>query len=141
VLAYWTWALVAPRPAPVIQGVDSHVTVELPYDLFGGTQRPRGVTAPTGLAIKLLGVVAASGHKNGYAVLQIDGAKILAAREGQDIAPGIRLAEVQADQIVLERNGVKESLALPDKNKASRETRPVAQQSPPVEAAPRRERD
>ena len=141
VLAYWTWILLAPRSPPPARALDLHATSELPYGLFGGTQQGRSATAPTGLAIRLLGVVATSGRKNGYAVIQVDGTKILAAREGQDIAPGIRLAEVQAEQIVLERNGVRESLALPDKNKASRETRQVSQQNPPVEAAARRERD
>jgi general secretion pathway protein C len=65
--------------------------------------------------MRVLGVVAASGGKSGYAVVQLDGNKILAAREGTDIAPGIRLAQVQAGQIILERNGVRETLALPEK--------------------------
>jgi general secretion pathway protein C len=36
-------------------------------------------------------------------------------REGQDIAPGIRLAEVRPDHVILERNGIREMLAWPKK--------------------------
>lgn len=115
VLAYWTWAWLAPRPAPRARAVEAPPRVEAAYGLFGGAQRSRNAAAPTGPAIRLLGVAATSGGKSGYAVVQLDANKIVAAREGTDIAPGIRLAQVQAGQIVLERNGVRETLALPEK--------------------------
>ena len=35
--------------------------------------------------------------------------------EGGDVAPGIRLAQVDKGQVVLERNGVRETLTLPEK--------------------------
>jgi type II secretory pathway component PulC len=81
--------------------------------LFGAVQRDRTVAAPTGVAMKLLGVAAGSSHTRGYAVLQVGGKDIVAIREGGDIVTGISLAEVHRDRIVLTRNGVRETLAWP----------------------------
>ena len=115
ILAYWTWAWLAPRPAPVVRAADEmQPRLDTAYSLFGGERRTStaAVVAP---AIRILGVVAAAGGKSGYAIVQLDSNRILAAREGTDIAPGIRLAQVQAGQIILERNGMRETLALPEK--------------------------
>ncbi len=115
ILAYWTWAWLAPRPTSVVRAADEvQPRLDAAYTLFGGARRTStaAVAAPT---IRILGVVAASGGKSGYAIVQLDSNRVLAAREGTDIAPGIRLAQVQAGQIILERNGMRETLALPDK--------------------------
>lgn len=115
VLAYWTWAWFAPRaeprvePTPALSG-----SVASAGGIFGKVARAQAA-APTGIAIKLLGVVAASGGRRGYAVVQLEAKDILAVHEGADIAPGVRLAEVQPEQVLLERNGVRETLAWPQK--------------------------
>jgi general secretion pathway protein C len=83
--------------------------------LFGSIPKDGSTPAPTGIAVRLLGVVAAIEGRDGYAIVVLDGKQIVAAREGQDIAPGIRLAEVATDHVVLDRNGVRESLAWPEK--------------------------
>lgn len=115
VLAYWTWVWFAPRTVTRVQPPPEMQTrVETAYTMFGG-QRNKGGPAPTALAIRLLGVVASSGSTTGYAVVQVDANKILAVKEGNDVAPGIRLAQVEKGQVVLERNGVRETLALPEK--------------------------
>jgi general secretion pathway protein C len=49
-------------------------------------------------------------------VLRLDSKKILAVLQGQDVVPGLRLAEVHVDHIVLERSGARETLAWPEKN-------------------------
>lgn len=116
VLAYWTWAWLAPHPesrAPV--AVQAGGRMEAALSLFGSAKRDRSIAAPTGIAIKLLGVVAASGGRRGYAVVQLEAKQILAVHEGEDIAPGIRLAEVHADHAILERNGTRETLSWPEK--------------------------
>lgn len=69
----------------------------------------------------MLGVAAATGGKSGYAIVQLDTNKVLVTREGAEIAPGIRLAEVRPGQINLERNGVRETLVLQDKNTRARQ--------------------
>jgi hypothetical protein len=39
--------------------------------------------------------------------------RALAVRQGDDIEPGARLVEVNADHVVLDRGGRRETLALP----------------------------
>jgi general secretion pathway protein C len=63
-----------------------------------------------------MGVVAAAGGRGGQAVLRLDGKRSLAVLEGEEIAPGLRLAEVHINHIGLERNGARETLALPEKS-------------------------
>ncbi len=126
VLAYWTWAWFAPRvEARGAVVAEQGVSVAAAGILFGTASRIQNVV-PTGIAIKLLGVVAASGGRRGYAVVQLDAKQILAVHEGEPVAPGIRLAEVRVDHVILERNGVRETLAWPDKRATAA---PVA---PPV---------
>lgn len=116
VLAYWTWAWLAPRPELRAQAAAAPGgRVASANNLFGSVQRDAHIAAPTGIAIKLLGVVAASGGQRGYAVVQLEARQILAVREGEDVAPGIRLAQVHTDHVVLERNGARETLAWPTK--------------------------
>lgn len=116
VLAYWTWAWFAPRAEPRMEAsAVQNGSVASAGGLFGNVPRGQAAAAPTGIAIRLLGVVAASGGRRGYAVVQLEGKQILAVHEGEDIAPGIRLAEVDADHVILERNGVRETLAWPQR--------------------------
>jgi general secretion pathway protein C len=116
VLAYWTWVWFAPRAVPRMEtsSVQSG-SVAAAGGIFGRVPRNQAAAAPTGIAIKLLGVVAASGGRRGYAVLQLEAKQILAVHEGEDVAPGIKLAEVHADHVILERNGVRETLAWPQR--------------------------
>ncbi len=116
VLAYWTWIWIAPRAAPHARVIDESMPrIDAAYALFGGTQRNASIATPTAPAIKVLGVVAATGGKSGYAILQLDTNKVFAVREGTDIAPGVRLEQVLSGQIIVERNGLRETLPLPEK--------------------------
>ncbi len=120
VLAYWTWVWLAPRAeARLDVAAEGVVQLAAANSLFGTVQRDRNSAAPTGIAIKLQGVMAApAGNpvgQRGYAVVLLDGKQNLAVHEGEDIAPGIRLAEVYPDHVILERNGARESLAWPEK--------------------------
>lgn len=116
VLAYWTWAWFAPRAEPRIEAstVQSG-SVTAAAAIFGDVPRNQESAAPTGIAIKLLGVVAASPGRRGYAIVQLEAKQILAVEEGEEISPGIRLAEVHVANVILERNGLRETLALPEK--------------------------
>lgn len=116
VLAYWTWVWFAPRPEPRTEASAAQTgSVASAGAVFGSVPRKQGVAAPTGIAIRLLGVVAASGGRRGHAVVQLEGKQVLAVQEGGDLAPGIRLAEVRAENVILERNGVRETLAWPER--------------------------
>jgi len=117
VMAHWTWAWLGPRPEPRVQAAaQAGGRVEAAIGLFGDAGGDRNGAPPTGIAVRLLGVVAAARGHRGYAVVQLEASDILAAIEGEDVAPGIRLAEVHPNHVILVRNGVRESLAWPQKN-------------------------
>jgi general secretion pathway protein C len=119
VLAYWTWTWLAPLPQPRAPTVaDTGTAAASAGALFGNLRRDLNSPVPTGIAIRLLGIVAATGGRRGYAVVQLDANEILAVGEGEDAAPGIRLAEVGTDHVILERGGIRETLAWPEKNTA-----------------------
>lgn len=116
VAAYWTWELLAPRPelrARISAEPDGGTSAGL---LFGVVRRDENNASPGATAIRLLGIVAATEGRLGYAVVQLDTKEIVAVPEGGDVAPGIRLAEVGIDYIVLERGAVRETLAWPERN-------------------------
>ena len=118
---YWTWQWLAPRPEPHVQAqIDPSNQTASALKLFGSIQRDGTAPAPTGIAIRLLGVVAATEGRDGYAIVVLDAKQIVATREGQEIAPGIQLAEVASDHVVLDRNGVRETLAWPEKTPTAR---------------------
>ncbi len=64
-----------------------------------------------------MGIVAASGGRLGHAVLRLDAKKTVAVLQDEEVEPGLRLAEVHADYIVLERNGARETLAWPERSR------------------------
>lgn len=114
VLAYWSWAWWAPSPLPpAMETFESAGTLATAGKLFG--QRPGGtrVEAPTGLAVKLLGVMAAMPEGSGYALLQLEAKQTQLVRAGGYLAPGIRLEKVLPQQVILQRNGARETLAWP----------------------------
>ncbi len=128
VLAYWTWAWFAPRAEPRAEAVAGETgSLASASRVFGRVERSQGSAAPTGIAIKLLGIVAASGGRRGHAVVQLDAKQILAVHEGDDIAPGVRLAEVRSDHLILERGGLRETLAWPEKKGSASPTAKAAE--------------
>ena len=114
VLAYWSWVWLAPASAARAPAVpDTASSASSAAGLFGSAKQGPGAAAAG--SIRLMGVVAASGERPGHAVLRLDAKKTVAVLEGEDIEPGLRLAEVHVDHIVLERNGARETLAWPEK--------------------------
>lgn len=117
VLAYWTWVFFSPhtesRSKTALAAAGAGNGVEAANLLFGTVpQGSNGLgTGASGLTFKLLGVVAAPGTQSGYAVMRLDAKRTVAVREGGDIEPGVRLLEVHADHVVLERSGQRETLA------------------------------
>jgi general secretion pathway protein C len=125
--AYWTWAWSAPRSAPSTQVATPTVArLDAAYRLFGEVPANRSAVLPGGITVKLLGLVAASGNEPGYAVLQLDAKRAVAVREGGEIEPGMRVVEVNIDHIVLDRGGIRETLAWPKPGKAATTARKPA---------------
>ena len=118
--AYWTWGWFAPRPEPRAEAPLAAVApLDAAYPLFGKVHANRSVARPTAMAIRLLGVIAASGAEPGYALLQLGTQPAIAVREGAEVEPGTRVVEVKADHVVLDRGGMRETLALPARGKGT----------------------
>ena len=119
VLVNGVWLWLAPLPeAPASTAVQSNASLLSAYHVFG--QIPQNLQAPTavqpastGLAIRLLGIIAAQDDGEDYAVVLLAPATILAIREGQEFTPGVRLHEVSRNHLILERGGVLETLSWP----------------------------
>jgi general secretion pathway protein C len=127
VLAYWTWAWLAPRTEPRLQPAPAAAApAQGAEGLFGRAHSDRSAGAPAGIAIRLLGVASATGSQSGYAVLRLNGSQTVVIREGGEVEPGIRLTQVRSDHVLLERAGVQQTLAWPEKGSAA------AAAAPPV---------
>lgn len=117
VLAYWSWVWLAPSPAPrAPAAVEIAGRTSSASGLFRNAKDGPGAAAAAPSTMRLMGLVAASAGRRGYAVLRLDAKKTVAVLQGEEVEPGLRLAEVDVDHIVLERNGARETLAWPEKN-------------------------
>lgn len=111
VAAYWTWAWLLPRQEQ--RAVVAELVVESTRSanvLFGVASTAQQAPA-SGLGFRLLGIVAATPGRRGYAVLQNAAKQVVVVGAGEDIAPGIRLVEVATDHLILARAGNRETLA------------------------------
>ena len=116
-IAYWAMQLLAPGVAIAPAGsiVDYGRTPDLAAagKVFGfqGGQAGAAVT-PAMSNIKVLGVAAG---QRGSAVLSVDGKPPRPYAVGDAIAPGLVLAEVRADAVVLDQSGARIELRAPDR--------------------------
>jgi general secretion pathway protein C len=116
VLAYWTWTWFGPRPELRLETDAPVSNMASAYALFGVAQHNPVTPATIGLAVDLLGVIAAERNGQGYALVRLDKKKTLVVRAGEDLSPGIRLAEVFPGHVVVQRNGISETVLLPQKH-------------------------
>lgn len=118
-LAKWFWILFAPHSAFTAAMPDRAAGLEAGR-LFGVTQSTdvatQGVAIPN---VQLLGVFAASAGKPGFAILKLDDKRQVGVAEGEDVAPGTRLVEVEAGYVLLERAGVRQKVILENKYAAT----------------------
>ena len=128
-LALWlfvrvAWSLVprgdaAFEPAPLRSG-DSTAPAAAQsvarWHVFGAAPAQPGSgpgAAASTLSLVLRGTFAGADPKDGIAVIDNAGQGERAWRVGDEVVPGVRLAAVHADHIVLLRDGKEETLALP----------------------------
>ncbi|MEX2524379.1 MAG: type II secretion system protein N [Gammaproteobacteria bacterium] len=113
VLAHWTWIWFAPRSEVRAREISAEPRDGAAYGLFGNSQQSGKPVAQTGIAVRLLGLVAATAGNTGYAVLKLEAKEVVAVRQGEEIAPGVRLEAVNSDHVILERGGMHETLTWP----------------------------
>ncbi|SPA38921.1 putative General Secretory Pathway protein C, type II secretion system [Cupriavidus taiwanensis] len=117
-VTYWVLTFSAMRTIPVPKSARVAQTEAVETGaiatLFGGSAQ----AGPSN--VQLLGVVAELGGGASAAIVSIDGGPAKAVRMGADLAPQIRLVEVRQRGVVIERNGVRQEIALPLQAAATR---------------------
>ncbi|SPA27778.1 putative General Secretory Pathway protein C, type II secretion system [Cupriavidus taiwanensis] len=117
-VTYWVLTFSAMRTLPVPKSARVAQTEAVETGaiatLFGGSAQ----AGPSN--VQLLGVVAELGGGASAAIVSIDGGPAKAVRMGADLAPQIRLVEVRQRGVVIERNGVRQEIALPLQAAATR---------------------
>ncbi len=108
-LAYWTWAFVAPPQGPSA-GTGEGATVDLGAiaRLFGASAPQSGSTS----GLRLKGVVAPTPGVAASAIFASGAGRDLSVYIGGEVAPGVKLVEVDPDHVVVSRNGARERVDL-----------------------------
>lgn len=113
-LAWWTWHFIAPslKTTSLADTGNRAVPLALGRKLFGDAGPTATISASSPqTGIRLKGVFAVDGKTLSGAVLNI-GARDQYVRQGQELSPGVTLAEVRADYVVLNRAGVRERIDM-----------------------------
>ncbi|HEX5637027.1 MAG TPA: type II secretion system protein N [Gammaproteobacteria bacterium] len=113
-LARWMWILFAPTSMAVLPSADM-ASGEDAAKLFGvAVSSVSGSSTVVLPGARLVGVFApvsrssksASKNKNGFAIFQLDEKRQAGVALGEEVVPGVKLREIYADRVVLERDGV-----------------------------------
>jgi general secretion pathway protein C len=108
-LAKWSWILLK-SPSTVAALVPDHAVSENSGRLFGAaTAESTAAAMPN---VKLIGVFAPESGRSGFAVLKLDEQRQIGAAVGENVAPGVKLLEVHADHVVLERSGAQQRVDM-----------------------------
>ncbi len=122
ILAWWVPRLAAPTQAiaPIASGaVALPLNANLAASLFGA-QPPKAAEAPT-LNFKVVGLVSG---KRGSALISVDGRPLRSIALGDEVESGWVLVGIDAERVVLERNGARTEIAAPPRNAVSLLTGP-----------------
>jgi general secretion pathway protein C len=124
-LAYWTWVFATPAPnASAPPPSQAAVDLAVAARLFGGTaSQPAQGAASAGLRLK--GVVAPTPGVAASAIFSTGSGRDLAIFIGSEIQPGLKLAEVHPDHVIVDRAGVAERIDLETRRSAGTSSPPA----------------
>ncbi|HET9576349.1 MAG TPA: type II secretion system protein N [Usitatibacter sp.] len=125
-LAYWTWRFVAPPAKSEAAASGGDVDLAAIARLFGAAA-PAGTTAASTSGLRLKGVIAPTPGVAASAIFSTGSGKDIAVFLGSEVQPGVKLAEVHPDHVMLSRNGVSERLDLEVLRASARLAAPGAQ--------------
>jgi general secretion pathway protein C len=111
-LAHWTWVFLAPPRIGSIPDGDTAPDLAAIAKLFGGNlpAGERSAAATGGLHLK--GVVAPTPGEAASAIFSTGSGKDISVYVGRDVQPGMKLAEVKPDHVIVSRAGVRERIDL-----------------------------
>ncbi len=113
-LAYWTWVFLAPRIAAAPASRDPGVDLAVAARLFGGRAAPGELSGPpaSSSGLRLKGVVAPTPGIAASAIFSAGSGKDIAVFLDSEVRPGVKLAEVHPDHVIVTRAGVRERIDL-----------------------------
>lgn len=109
-LAYWTWRFLSP-PIAVEARAQGGVDLAAIARLFGGAP-PASTQAASRSGLKLKGVIAPTPGTAASAIFSTGTGRDIAVYVGREVRPGVKLAEVHPDYVMLSRAGVMERIDL-----------------------------
>jgi general secretion pathway protein C len=125
-LAYWTWVFVSPPSASAAaSSAPAEVDLAAIARLFGGSAPSAGATSVDGLTLK--GVVAPTPGVAASAIFAPRAGKDISVFIGEEVRPGVKLAEVRPDHVIVARAGTRERIDLAAPRSAAGGTRLAAQ--------------
>jgi general secretion pathway protein C len=101
--AYWTWVFLTPPKVSANAGAQPAVDLAAVARLFGATAPGETRTAS---GLKLKGVIAPTPGTEASAIFSTGAGRDVAVYIGGEIEPGLKLAEVHPDHVVVSRAGV-----------------------------------
>ncbi|HTN48086.1 MAG TPA: type II secretion system protein N [Burkholderiaceae bacterium] len=112
IAAYWSVRIFTPVPTaapppllpPPLRDPDAAAAARM----FGKVE-----AAPTAVATNVQAVGAFAAGKSSSAILAVDGRPARVFLVGQEVAPGLRLAAIEADVVVLDSPGGRQEVRLP----------------------------
>jgi general secretion pathway protein C len=128
---------VDPDPVPPIPRISQSANLDQPFQhaLFGATDpvdRPTPVVATTGSSsLRLRGMM--SGDPGGFAVISDAAGDESVYRTGDELPDGSVLAAIEAQRVIIDRNGEREALQLDRERSSTGSTRPASR---PTSSAP-----
>ena len=120
--AFWRWAAPEHAAPPVLAEADpARVAAQVTDRHLFGEVTAGAIATPAAVSLpyRLIGTIAATREGGGSAILASDGGPALVVAEGKEIAPGLVLKRVSSQEVEVLRNGIPETLRLPEK-KSSR---------------------
>lgn len=111
-LAYWAWRFLAPTPRPAPTSAVATVDMSAIARLFGAAPPAGATTAATTSGLRLKGVVAPTPGIAASAIFSTGTGRDIAVYIDRDVQPGIKLAEVHADHVIVTRSGARERIDL-----------------------------
>jgi general secretion pathway protein C len=111
-LAHWTWTFATPPAvATVSRAAEASVDLSVASRLFGGSAASSGTASSTS-GLRLKGVVAPTPGVAASAIFSTGSGRDVSIFVGAEVQPGVKLAEVHADHVIVARAGIDERIDL-----------------------------
>jgi len=126
-LAHWTWVFLAPRDVSAAASPGEAVDLAAVAGLFGASAPAGGATTASG-GLRLKGVVAPTPGVAASAIFSAGAGRDIAVFLDGEVQPGVRLAEVHPDHVMLSRGGVSERIDLEAARSTGASAKPLPRQ-------------